>query len=117
MCTRASKFGCVYLQTAGNGNMVAIQGVHHSSTTSGGSFELERSLDSLLPCDMLNEVGGPSPYNGGSETTFSGLVQSLDVSPASDQERALTRAMGNIELFDGVDCPTKSQLLEVKDVK
>ncbi|KAA3461666.1 KH domain-containing protein [Gossypium australe] len=108
----ASKFGWVYLQAAGNGNMVAIQGVHHSSTTSAGSFDLETSLDSLLSCDMLNEVGGPSPYNGGSETTFSGLLQSLDVSPASDQESALTRAMGNIELFDGVDCPTKSQLLE-----
>ncbi|MBA0772201.1 hypothetical protein Gotri_007617 [Gossypium trilobum] len=99
-------------EAAGNGNMVAIQGVHHSSTTSGESFDLETSLDSLLPCDMLNEVGGPSPYNRGSETTFSDLVQSLDVSPASDEESALTRAMGNIEFFDGVDCPTKSRLLE-----
>ncbi|MBA0717489.1 hypothetical protein Golax_005303 [Gossypium laxum] len=60
-------------EATGNGKMVAIQGVHHSSTTSGGSFDLETSLDSLLPY----------------------------VSPASDEETALTRAMGNIEFFDG----------------
>ena len=60
---------------------------------------------------MLNEVGGRSPYKGGSETTFSGGV-SLD----SDQKNALTSAMGKIGLSDSVGCPPKSQLLEVKDI-
>ncbi|KAL4375799.1 hypothetical protein GQ457_02G008910 [Hibiscus cannabinus] len=77
------------LQTAGNGHMGDVQ---HGSTTFGGSFNIENSLDFLLPCDMLNEVGGSSPYNGGNETIFSGLLQSLDTSLVSGQESALTRA-------------------------
>ncbi|KAK8517412.1 hypothetical protein V6N13_127592 [Hibiscus sabdariffa] len=99
-------------QTAGNGHTVAVDDIQHGSTTFGGSFDIESSLDFLLPCDMLNEVGGRSPYNGGSETNFSGSLQSLDASLVSDQDSALTRAMDNIELFDGVDCPPESQLLE-----
>ncbi|XP_039009674.1 KH domain-containing protein HEN4 isoform X2 [Hibiscus syriacus] len=99
-------------QTAGNGHTVDMDDIQHGSTTFGGSFDIESSLDFLLPCDMLNEVGGRSPYNRGSETNFSGSLQSLDVSLVSDQESALTRAMNNIELFDGVDCPPESQLLE-----
>ncbi|GMI67703.1 hypothetical protein like AT2G22600 [Hibiscus trionum] len=98
-------------QTAGNGHTVAVDDIQHDSTTFEGSFDVESSLDFLLPCDMLSEVGG-SPYTGESETNFSGPLQSLDVSLVSDQESALTRAMGNIELFDGVDCPPESQLLE-----
>ncbi|KAK8717370.1 hypothetical protein V6N13_044641 [Hibiscus sabdariffa] len=99
-------------QTAGNGHTVAMDGVQHGSTTFGGSFNIESSLDFLLPCDMLNEVGGSSPYNGGSETIFSGLLQSLDSSLVSGQESALTRAVDNIELFDGVDSPPESHLIE-----
>ncbi|KAK8673862.1 hypothetical protein V6N13_112172 [Hibiscus sabdariffa] len=96
------------LQTAGNGHTVAMGDVQHGSTTFGGSFNIENSLDFLLPCDMLNEVGGSSPYNGGSETIFSGLLQSLDTSLVSGQESALTRAV----FFDGVDSPPESHLIE-----
>ena len=65
---------------------------------------------------MLNEVGGRSPYKGGSETTFSGLLQSLGVSLDSDKENALTREMGKLGLSDIAGCPPKPQLLEVKDI-
>ncbi|GMI68717.1 hypothetical protein like AT2G22600 [Hibiscus trionum] len=99
-------------QTAGNGHTVAMDDVQHGSTTFGGSFDIEGSLDFLLPCDMLNEVGGRGPYNGRSEAIFSGPLQSLDVSLVSAQESALARAVDNIELFDGVECPPESQLIE-----
>ncbi|XP_022739696.1 KH domain-containing protein HEN4-like isoform X4 [Durio zibethinus] len=99
-------------QTAGNGHTVGIQGVERCSTTFGGSLDLERSLDYLHPHEVLNEMGGRSPYKGGSENTFSGLLQCLDTSLDSDQENALTRAMGKIGLSDSVGCPSKSQLLE-----
>ncbi|XVF17377.1 hypothetical protein REPUB_Repub10bG0116400 [Reevesia pubescens] len=100
------------LQTAGNGCMVATQDGEGGSASSGRSLDLERSLDFLLPPEVLNEVGGRSPYKGGSETTFSGLLQSLGVSLDSDQENALTRAIGKLGLSDSVGCLWKSQLLE-----
>ncbi|EOX91914.1 RNA-binding KH domain-containing protein, putative isoform 5, partial [Theobroma cacao] len=99
------------LQTTGNGCTVATQDAERGSTTFGGSLDLERSLDFLLPSEVLNEVGGRSPCKGGSETT-SGLLQSLGLSLDSDQENALTRAVGNLGLSNNVGCPPKSPLLE-----
>ncbi|XP_017969555.1 PREDICTED: KH domain-containing protein HEN4 isoform X4 [Theobroma cacao] len=99
------------LQTTGNGCTVATQDAERGSTTFGGSLDLERSLDFLLPREVLNEVGGRSPCKGGSETT-SGLLQSLGLSLDSDQENALTRAVGNLGLSNSVGCPPKSPLLE-----
>ncbi|XP_021274914.1 KH domain-containing protein HEN4 isoform X5 [Herrania umbratica] len=98
-------------QTTGNGCTVATQDVERGSTTFGGSLDLERSLDFLLPREVLNEVGGRSPFKEGSETT-SGLLQSLGVSLDSDQENALTRAVGNLGLSNSGGCPPKSPLLE-----
>ncbi|EOX91913.1 RNA-binding KH domain-containing protein, putative isoform 4 [Theobroma cacao] len=98
-------------QTTGNGCTVATQDAERGSTTFGGSLDLERSLDFLLPSEVLNEVGGRSPCKGGSETT-SGLLQSLGLSLDSDQENALTRAVGNLGLSNNVGCPPKSPLLE-----
>ncbi|XP_022775036.1 RNA-binding KH domain-containing protein RCF3 isoform X4 [Durio zibethinus] len=99
-------------QTARNGCMVATQDVERGSATFGRSLDLERSLDFLLPREVLNEAGGRSPYKGGSKTTFSGSLQSSGVSLDSDQKNALTRAMGKLGLSDSVGCPPKSQLLE-----
>ena len=86
--------------------MVATQDEERSSATFGRNLDIERSLDFLLLPEVLNEVGGRSPYKGGSEST-SGLLQSLGVSLDSDQENTLTRAM---------DSPLKSQPLEVKEI-
>ncbi|XWS29606.1 hypothetical protein CRYUN_Cryun24cG0043500 [Craigia yunnanensis] len=99
-------------QAAGNGRMVATKDVVRGSATLGRSLDLEKSLDFLLPREVLNEVEGRSPYKGGSETTCSGLLQPLGVSLDSDQENALTSAMGKIGLSDSIGCPPKSQLLE-----
>lgn len=96
--------------------MVASPDAEQGSATPCRSLDLERSLDFLLPHEVLNEVGGRSPYTEGSETTISGLFQSLGVSLDSDQGNALTRAMDNLELSDNVGCPLESQLSEVKDI-
>ncbi|XVE86879.1 hypothetical protein DITRI_Ditri18aG0071100 [Diplodiscus trichospermus] len=99
-------------QTAGNERMVANQDVEQGSATFGRSFDHERSLDFLLPREVLNEMGGRNSYKGGSETCVSGLLQSLGVSLDSDQENALTRAMGKLGLSNSVGSPLKSQILE-----
>ncbi|OMO72969.1 hypothetical protein COLO4_27374 [Corchorus olitorius] len=98
-------------QTAGNGHSVATQDIDRGLTTFGGSLDHERSLDFLLPHELLNEVGGRSPSKGRSETT-SGLLQSLGMSLDSDQENALRRAMGKLGLSDSDGSTLKSQILE-----
>ncbi|XVF61497.1 hypothetical protein PTKIN_Ptkin08bG0134400 [Pterospermum kingtungense] len=99
-------------QTAGNGHKVASPDAEQGPATLGRSSDPERSLDFLLPREVLNEVGGRSPYTGGTETTCSGFLQSLGVSLDSDLGHALTTAMGKLGVSDSVGCQPKSQHLE-----
>ncbi|GKV25077.1 hypothetical protein SLEP1_g34572 [Rubroshorea leprosula] len=98
-------------QTIGRGHSITIPDYEQGVKVFGGNLEVERSMDYLLPREVLNEVGGRSPRRGVSDTSSSGSHRSFNVSLDSDQESVLARGMDHLGISDQLGGPA-SQILQ-----
>ncbi|GKU95022.1 hypothetical protein SLEP1_g8440 [Rubroshorea leprosula] len=102
-------------QTGGRGHTMPIPDYERGVKTFGGSLEFERSMDYLLPVEVLNEVGGRSPYRGAcrgvGDASTSGSHRSFSISLDSAQENVLARGMNHVGISDKISFPA-SQILQ-----
>ncbi|GLU13343.1 hypothetical protein SLE2022_299810 [Rubroshorea leprosula] len=110
MCANhSSKLQLEQQQTGGRGHTMPIPDYERGVKTFGGSLELERSMDHLLPREVLNEVGGRSPCRGACRgvggASTSGSHRSFSVSLDSAQENVLARGMNRVGISDKISFP------------
>ncbi|GLT46911.1 hypothetical protein SLA2020_206380 [Shorea laevis] len=111
MCAaHSSKLQLEQQQTGGRGHTMPIPDYEQGVKTFGGSLELERSMDYLLPREVLNEVGGRSRCRAVSGASTSGSHRSFSVSLDSAQENVLARGMNHVGISDKISFPSSEIL-------
>ncbi|KAL5755265.1 hypothetical protein ACOSP7_023485 [Xanthoceras sorbifolium] len=100
-------------QNKGRGHTTDTINGEQNSRTLGRGSKIVKSLDYLMPTEVLNEMRSRSP-SGGGETTSTGLHKSLGHCLDSGEHNILLKSVAQLGLSDNMGGPPKLQASKAK---